>query len=415
MTIQKPQKTYYLDGASTTALSDKVVKAMQPYWQKDFGNPSSLYKSGLTAKKALTEARSKIANILSARPQEIIFTAGGTESINLAIFGAARHHQLSTGKVGHIISSAIEHDAVLKSLEALKEEGWKTSLAKVDKEGFVDLKNLQSLVKPDTVLISIMYANNEIGTVQPIIKISRWLAETNKQRVLKKLPRILLHTDACQAAGFLTLDVQKLGIDLMTVNGSKIHGPKQTGILYKKSSVALRPIMFGGGQESGFRSGTENVPGVIGFATALEEASNSRKQSKTIIKLQSLQQAFNDRLHKKVAKLRTLKLILNGPTLSKLSNTEKYLSRLPNNLNYTFTGIEGESLMIYLDAKGIYVSTGSACSTASNDPSHVLMAIGATTKQSQETLRISLYQELTIKDVDYIVSKIVESISIISS
>jgi cysteine desulfurase len=383
--IKPAKKTIYLDHAATTYLDKRVEKAMRPFWYKRYGNPSSLYKKGREAAEAVTEARSSIAKILSARPSEIIFAAGGTESVNLAIFGVARSYELAHKKKGHLVASKIEHYAVLNSLAALKEEGWATSLIDVDDQGFVDLKQLKAAVRKDTVLISVMYANNEIGAVQPIAEIGKWLRGLNIERAAKKLTRLYFHTDACQAAGSLEVDANRLGVDLMSINGSKIYGPKQTGFLYVKTGTPLRPLIFGGGQEKNLRSGTENVAGAVGLATALQLAQKDRVKENR--RLQTLRDYFLKQLFKKNPQIK-----LNG----------SLHQRLPNNINISIIGVEGEALMLYLDSYNIAVSTGSACTTTSTDPSHVLIALGRTAHDAYSSVRFTLGRETTKADVDYV-------------
>lgn len=381
---QLSKKIIYLDYAATTPVDPQVVKSMQPYWTNSFANPSALYQLGRETNKAISIARESIAKILNAKPSEIIFTAGGTESNNIAILGVAQAYQKQYGKAGHIITTAIEHHSVLHTTDALKKWGWKISYAPVDTEGFVNIKDLKKLVKNNTALVSIMYANNEIGTIQPIAEIGKWLTGLNKARTQKNKNKILLHTDACQAAGALSLNTQDLKVDLLTLNGSKVYGPKQTGVLFVKSGVNLAPVIHGGGQERDLRSGTENVPGIIGLAKALQLVTQNQKKEN--LRLIGLREYFNDRLLKKVKGI-----TVNGPSL--VSNHE--FNRLPNNLNLTIDGVEGEALMLYLDAAGIQVATGSACTTTSEEPSHVLVAIGVSRSKAYNSIRITLGKQTT--------------------
>ena len=393
-------KIIYLDHAATTPVDPRVLRAMQSYWSKEFANPSALYKSGVKAAEAVSTARSDIAAVLNCNPREIIFTAGGTESNNMAILGTARAYQKQHSKPGHIITSPIEHHSVLHVMDALKQWGWKISYAKVNREGFVDVSELKKLARKDTALISVMYANNEIGTIEPISEIGKWLSGLNKARLQKGYPRILFHTDACQAAGALELDVNKLKVDMLTLNGSKIYGPKQIGVLYLRQGVEIDPIIHGGGQERDLRSGTENVPAIVGLATALKLVQHSReKESKRLLQLQK---HFIDRLLKKVKGSS-----LNGPTPGPL--------RLPNNINISFDKIEGESLMIYLDAKGIEVATGSACTASSVDPSHVLTAIGLSEQQSYNSIRITMGDGTTKADLDFVLGELHTTVNQLSS
>ncbi len=369
----------YLDHASTTYMSREVKAAMEPYWLKNFGNPSSIYEEGRVAKKAIADARLKISSIINCHPDEIIFTYGGTESDNLAVLGAAR---LNKNKGRHIVTVKTEHHAVLHAFDALKKEGFETTLIDVDSEGFIDLKKLSAALKEDTILISVVYANNEIGAVQPISEIAKIVREHRRQHNIL-FP--LLHTDAIQAAGYLDLNVEKLGVDLMSFNGSKIYGPKGTGALYIRRGVNIEPIIHGGGQERNLRSGTENVAGIVGFARALELVQKNReKESGRLIKLR-------DYFMKGVLQ-RIPDAILNGPKEN----------RLPNNVNVSFYGIEGEAAVLYLDAKGISCSTGSACNSASLEPSHVITALKRSYEYAHGSLRFSLGKVTTKKDLDYV-------------
>lgn len=378
----KAKKTIYLDHAATTYLDSKVEAAMRPFWQKEYGNPSSLYVMGMEAKFAIDDARKRIADQIGARENEIIFTAGGTESVNLAIFGVVRE-AMRHNKKPHIICSSIEHHAVLESFRALEDEGVDATYLSVDREGFVNTKELIAAVKPNTVLVSIIYANNEIGTVQSISEIAKQLH--------KKNPKIIFHTDACQAAGALELNVNKLGVDLMSINGSKIYGPKQIGALYVRSGTKLRPLIYGGGQERGLRSGTENVPEIVGFAAALELAQKNRVKENA--RLRKLRDHLIQKIQKQIPKA-----VLNGPDIK--SDSEKNPIRLPNNINFSFLGAEGEALMLYLDAKGFAVSTGSACTSTSLDPSHVIKALGRSDADAQASIRITLGKANSKGDLD---------------
>jgi cysteine desulfurase len=398
--IKPSKKLIYLDHAATTPLDPIVQKAMAPFWHEKFGNPSSLYKQGIEAKRAVEDSRKKIADLLGARPNEIIFTAGGTESVNLAIFGVARQN-----KHGHIVTSKIEHHAVLKCCEALAEPSFASPFAKasgdkkasegkqgsgvsyvnVDAQGFINLDELKKAIRPRTVLVSVMYANNEVGTIEPIAEIAKIIRKINLHRTQKNLPPILFHTDACQAAGALDLNVNRLGVDLLTLNGSKIYGPKQTGILYVRTGVKLHPLVFGGGQEHNLRSGTENVPGIVGLARALELA--EKNKAKEVLRLEKLRDYFIKRL------LKISGVSLNGP---------RGQGRLANNVNICADGVEGEALMLYLDGHNIAVSTGSACATSLVDPSHVIMALGKSAAQAQNSIRMTLGKATTKQELDYV-------------
>ncbi len=390
---KKLKNSIYLDYAATTPVDPAVLDAMRPYWSKAFGNPSSLYKQGMEAKKAVDNSRKTIADILGARPSEIIFTAGGTESCNLAILGVANmarrkntNRKTKKHEKFHIITSSIEHHAVLKPIEALKGEGYKITILDVDSDGLINIRGLEKAIRPETVLVSIMYANNEIGTIEPITEIGKRIARINIDRRKKNHPPIIFHTDACQAAGSLDLKVNRLNVDLMSVNGSKIYGPKQSGFLFVRNGVNLKPLIYGGGQERNLRSGTENVAGIVGLAKALALAQKNRKiENKRISRLQSY---FIDEL----TKIQGVQL--NGPVAGN--------QRLANNLNVTIKGVEGEALMLYLDAYGIAVSTGSACTTGLADPSHALMAIGCTPEQAKSSIRLTMGKQTTKRQIDYV-------------
>lgn len=370
-------RVIYLDHAATTPLDKRVFKAMKPWLVDKFGNPSSFHSVGKEAKDAIGAVRLEISKILSCRAEEIVFTSGGTESDNLAILGIARAN-FETGK--HIIVSAIEHHAVLKAAAQLKHEGFEVTKVVPNHEGIIELEAVKAAVRPDTILVSVMYANNEIGTIQPIAEIGNWI---QKHRGEKKYP--IFHTDACQAAGALDLSVEKLHVDAMTLNGSKIYGPKGVGLLYLRKNLRVQPLQFGGGQEHGRRSGTENVAGIIGLAAALRLADKERhRESERLAKLR-------DKLITGILSV-VPKTKLNGHPLK----------RLPNNVNISFLGVEGEALMLYLDAKGIFVSTGSACASASLDPSHVLLAIGQSSEEAHGAMRFTLGHSTSEKDIDYV-------------
>lgn len=357
-------KQHYFDYAAATPMSAAVLSVMQPFFTEKFYNPSALYLAAQDVKASLQAARSDVAHVLGCKPSEIIFTAGGTESDNLAIHGVMRRFP---GK--NCAVSTIEHDAVLKPASH-----YDCKLAPVMEDGRIDLQALEETIDDDTVLVSIMYANNEIGTIQPLQDIANLIKaiRKNRSKTGNTLP-IYFHTDACQAANYLPLLVHSLGVDLMTLNGGKIYGPKQSGILYIASEVVLEPHIQGGGQERNFRSGTENVPSNIGFAAALKETANMREEETA--RITALQNQAIDAIQQKIPGV-----ALNG------SRTH----RLANNIHVTFPGIDNERLMMELDERGIMVATGSACSASSDEPSHVLRAIGLDTDTARSSLRISL-------------------------
>jgi cysteine desulfurase len=387
--IAESDNTIYLDYAATTPLDPEVLEKMLPYFGPEFGNPSSLYKSGRRARQAIERAREETAKIINANPEEIIFTGSGTESDNLAILGIARAYR-SFGN--HIIVSAIEHKAVLESAVRLSSEGFSVTFLPVDNLGRVDTKKLLEAITPETILVSIMYANNEIGTIEPIKEISKALMrrkESAPDSSTKKFSGIfpIFHTDACQAAGYLSLDVKELGVDLMTLNGSKIYGPKGVGMLYVKRGVTLLPVIIGGEQEKSLRAGTESVPLIVGFAEALKKANSQQK--KESVRLSVLRDYFIKRL-----KEETPDLSVNGD----LQN------RLPNNVHVSVPNVEGESILLMLDINKIEASTGSACSARDLKPSHVLLALGQSADLAHGSIRFTLGKYTSKKDIDYVLS-----------
>ncbi|MEK7121955.1 MAG: cysteine desulfurase family protein, partial [Patescibacteria group bacterium] len=387
-------KRIYLDHSATTCLDKRVRQAMEPFWGENFGNPSALYEEGRKAKKSLDEARVSVASLINARPDEIIFTAGGTESDNLAIFGVVKAFRNQALKP-HIITTKIEHHAILNTVENLEKEGFETTYLNVDRNGLVDPADVKKALRPETALVSVMYANNEIGSIQPIAEIAKIIRDFRKTKS-SEAAYPLFHTDACQAAGYLEMDVEKLGVDLMTINGSKIYGPKGTGFLYIRSGVKLKPIIYGGGQEKGLRSGTENVAGIVGLAEAFKIAQKERKkESARLIKLR-------DKLAQGI--LKTIpKTVLNG-------HPKK---RLPNNVNVSILGIEGESAVLYLDAYGVSVSTGSACTSLRLEPSHVIAALGRPSEYSHSSLRFTLGRKTNEKEINYVLKVLPEVVKIL--
>jgi len=369
----------YLDHSATTYMIPEVKEEMDRFFSTDYGNPGSFNSIGLRAKRAVDDARFKIASLMNADIREIIFTGSGTESINLAIKGAARTLKK---KGNHIITSKIEHHAVLDTCEYLEnEEGFKVTYLDVDKFGMIDLKALEKAITNDTILITIMYANNEIGTIQPIVEIGK----------IAKKHKILFHTDACQAAGYLDIDVNNLNVDLMSLNGSKLYGPKGIGLLFKRRGVDIKPIIHGGGQEFGLRSGTENVPHIVGFAKALELAQESRKEeSERLIKLR-------DELVKGVTE-----------TISKSFLNGHPIERLPNNANITILDVEGEAILLHLNKHEIYASSGSACTSNTLDPSHVILATGLPYEAAHGSIRFTLGRKTTKKDVEMVINVLPE-------
>lgn len=364
----------YADNAATTSVSPSVLNAMMPYFGAEYGNPSSLYTLGRQSAQAISDAREKIASLLGAKPNEIFFTSCGSESDNWAIKGAARANA-SKGK--HIISTVYEHHAVLHTLDALKKEGFEVTLLSVDSEGLIKPEELEAAIRPDTILVAMMYANNEIGTVLPIKELAA-VAHAHK---------IPFFTDAVQAIGNIPVDVNDLGVDMLSLSGHKIHAPKGIGALYIKTGTRIHNLIDGGGQERRRRGGTENVAYIVGLAQALEDA---------IAQLPDMERvkAMRDRLANEISKIPYTRI--NG----------SMTHRLPGNLNVAFEFIEGESLLLLLDMAGIAASTGSACSTASLEPSHVLLSIGLPHEKAHGSLRLTLSHENTDEDVDYILEKL---------
>ena len=375
----------YADNAATTKMSEKAVQAMMSVIREDYGNPSSLYSLGQKAKETLEEARKTVADVIGAKPQEILFTSGGSEADNQAIRSAAELGR-KNGKM-HIVSTAFEHHAVLHTLEKLKKEGFEVTLLDVHGDGLVRPEEAEAAIREDTCLVTVMFANNEIGTIQPIREIG---AVCRKHGVL-------FHTDAVQAVGHLPIDVERDNIDLLSASAHKFHGPKGTGFLYARKGVRLTSLIEGGAQESGKRAGTENVPGIAAMAAALKEAAENmeRNAAQTTEKRDRLIRGLSAIPHS----------ALNG-------DAER---RLPGNVNFCFEGIEGESLLLLLDDKGIEASSGSACTSGSLDPSHVLLAIGRVHDVAHGSLRLSIGEDLSDGDADYIIRSVTEVVEYLRS
>ena len=373
----------YADCAATTPMSKKAIEAMLPYLDTAYGNPSSMHSLGQKSKRALVNARENISKILNCKPKEIIFTSGGSESDNQAILSAAAIGK-TQGKM-HIISSSIEHPAVLKTLDKLKKQGFDITLLDVDKSGIVNIKKLEAAIRNDTILVSIMYVNNELGTIQPIREIGSICKKHN----------IIFHTDAVQAAGHLPIDVANDNIDMLSLSAHKFFGAKGVGLLYAKRELSLISLIEGGPQERAKRAGTENVPAIAAMSAALSEATANIESNNQKLSI------LGDRL--KNALLKIPGSFLNGDELN----------RIPGSLNIGFDGIEGEALLLLLDQRGICVSTGSACASGSNNPSHVLLAIGRNSNQAKSSIRISLAYYTTIEEIDYMIDAINDSIGIL--
>ncbi len=374
-------KNIYLDNAATTKTAPEVVEEMLPYFTDGYGNPSSIYSMGASAKKAVINTRELIAGTLSAKTNEIYFTGGGTEADNWALIATAEAY---ADKGKHIITSKIEHHAVLHTCEYLEKRGYEISYIDVDENGIVKLEELEKAVRPDTILISIMYANNEIGTVQPIKEIG----------AIAKSHGILFHTDAVQAYAHIAIDVDELNIDMLSASGHKFNGPKGIGFLYIRSGVKIRSFIHGGQQERGRRAGTENVTGIVGIGKAVELAF-SQLQERTA-KETELRDYLIQRIREEIPHCR-----LNGDENRRLSN----------NVNFSFQFIEGESLLIMLDMKGICASSGSACTSGSLDPSHVLLSIGLPHEIAHGSLRLTVSEENTIEEMDMVLDGIKEIVN----
>lgn len=371
------KRPIYLDHAATTPVDPAVVAVMQPYFTDIPYNPSAQYESARAVRRALSDARALIASYFGARPSELVFTAGGTEANNIAIHGVMQQFPDA-----HIVVSSVEHDSVL-----LPAERYSNSQVAVKEDGTVDVADLQRVITDQTVLVSIQYANNEVGTVQPIKDIAQVLDRAKEQRAQEgnELP-LYFHVDACQAPVYLDIHVSRLGADLMTINGSKLYGPKQIGCLFVSSGVILESLMQGGGQERGLRSGTENVAAIIGFAKALQLAQDDRQQESA--RLQELQGHFIRQLQEKLPHV-----IING--------SKKH--RLANNMHITVPGYDNETLMMQLDDRGILCAVGSACSASNEEPSHVLRAMGLSEADAQSSLRFTTGHSTTQSDIDYVI------------
>lgn len=366
----------YLDNAATTKTAPEVVEAMLPYFSEYYGNASTIYALGNESKKAITQARETIAESISAKTEEIYFTAGGSESDNWALKATAEAYA-SKGK--HIITTKIEHHAILHTCEYLERQGYEVTYLNVDRDGLVDIKELEAAIRPDTILISVMFANNEIGTIEPIKEIGE----------IARAHGVLFHTDAVQAFGQVPINVDELNIDMLSASGHKLNGPKGIGFLYIRKGIKIRSFVHGGAQERSRRAGTENVPGIVGLGAAVERA--MRIMDEKTKKEVELRDYLIDRVLKEIPYS-----WLNGHRTK----------RLPNNVNFSFLYIEGESMLIMLDMKGICASSGSACTSGSLDPSHVLLAIGLKHEEAHGSLRLTLSEEITKDDIDFVVDEL---------
>ena len=371
----------YFDNAATTKVKNEVLKEMFPYFSIQYGNPSSVYSIGRASKRAIEQARKKVAQLISADSNEIYFTGCGSESDNTALKGFCYANR---AKGNHIITSKIEHHAILNTCKTLEKQGFKVTYLDVDECGFIDLQQLTNSITDETILISIMFANNEIGTIEPIEKISK----------IAKCNNIVLHTDAVQAVGNVPIDVKKMGIDMLSLSGHKLYGPKGVGALYVKKGIEFDRFLDGGHQEKGKRSGTENVAGIVGLGKACEIANFNMDKHQQY--LSHLRDYFLNKMKDKFPDIK-----ING-------DIEK---RLPGNANISFKNIDAVSLLLKLDQYGICASSGSACNSGSQEPSHVLVAIGLPSDMANGTLRVTFGEDNTIKDVDYLINVIQKSIN----
>ena len=375
------KKLIYMDNAATTPVKPEVLDAMLPYFTEKFGNPSSIYSISSENKKAITDAREVIAKTINTTPENIYFTAGGSESDNWALKATADAYA-SKGK--HIITTKIEHHAILHTCEYLETKGFEITYLDVDENGLVKLDELTAAIRPDTILISVMFANNEIGTIEPIAEIGKIAHEHG----------VLFHTDAVQAYTQVPIDVEAMNIDMMSTSGHKINGPKGIGFLYIRKGVKIKSFIHGGAQERHRRAGTENVTGIIGLAKAAEIATaNMKERTAEEIKVRD---HLIERIEKEIPYAK-----LNGDRVK----------RLPNNVNFSFQFVEGESMLILLDSKGICASSGSACTSGSLDPSHVLMAIGLPHEIAHGSLRLTISDQITMEDADYVVDNLKEIVN----
>jgi cysteine desulfurase len=368
----------YLDNAATTKVDKKVLKKMIPYFSENYGNASSLHMTGTEAKNALEKSRKIIAKSLNAKSSEIYFTSGGTESNNWALKGLF----LANTKKNHIITTKVEHDCVLNTCKWLEKEGAQVTYLDVDKEGFVNLEELEKKINEKTLLVSVIHANNEIGTIQNLEEIGK----------ICKKKKVFFHTDACQSYTKVPLNVKKQNLDLVTINSHKIHGPKGVGVLFIKEGINIEPLLHGGGHEKKLRSGTENIPGIVGFSKASTLLGN-----KDIKRMEKLRDKLIEEILEKIPNTK-----LNGPEGSK---------RLCNNVNISFTNVEGEAVGGYLENRGIFVSTGSACMSNTLSGSHVLKAIGLSDLEQNSSIRMSISKYTTVKEIDYVLKNLPEVIT----
>ena len=385
------KRRIYLDTAAATPVDPSVKNAMSLFMDKNFGNPASIHREGVAAFEAIRQARQTVADILGGRENEVIFTSGGTESNNLAVKGVACKYQKEFKEPGKILLGATEHKSLIEPVRQLTEEGWELEFLPVDQWGLIKSEDLERSLDQNTALVSIGLVNNEIGVIQPLKELAKVIRRFRKAGKIGQYP--LFHTDACQAGRFLSLNTKYLGVDLLTANGGKIYGPKGVGLLWRRTGVDLEPMLTGGGQEYFFRSGTENVPAVIGFSVALKLAEEIREVENS--KLAKLQEYLIDQV------------LMDHPA-ARLNGSR--LKRVAGNVNLSFPGTEAELLVLRLDAAGIACSTGSACATYGHDQSHVLKALGLSQKEVDGAVRFSLGRDTTYRDIDHLVSVLSEAL-----
>ncbi len=378
------KRNVYMDHAAGTPVDSRVLAKMIPYFTEEFGNPSALYRLGRRAKETLHTSRVSVAAALNASSGEIIFTGSGTESDNMAIFGVARKYKSVGNK---ILMTTFEHHAMLFAGDMLKKEGFIVEEMPVSHEGILSAETLEKALTQDTIFVSVMYANNEVGTIQDISVLAKVIRDKKKEWGRGPNDAPFFHTDACQATEYLSLDTKKLGVDLMTINGSKMYGPKGTGVLFVRNGVKISPLIIGGGQENKMRGGTENLPGIVGLAEALHITQEERETEQA--RLTELRDYMIAELFKRIPKI-----VLNGHATQ----------RLPNNVNVSILDIEGEAILLYLDEYGISASTGSACDSQSLEPSHVILALGRPYEFAHGSMRFTLGRSTTKEDIDYVVN-----------
>jgi cysteine desulfurase len=378
-------KRIYLDYASTTPIDPKVLRSILPYLKNNFGNPSSVHYFGQKARTAIDLAREKVAKFLGCSSEEVIFTGSATEANNLAIKGLTSHFLLQTSNFKpHIITTQIEHKSVLETCKNLERKGAEVTYLPVDDQGLISVSHLAKKIKENTILVSIMYANNEIGAIQPVVEIGKLLKNINKIKEKSKIQKTYFHTDAVQTINWLDCKVERLGVDFLTLSGHKIYGPKGIGALYIKKGTPIEPQITGGGQEEGLRSGTENVAGIVGLGKAIDEVGSMKYKVRRVKRLKN----------------KLIKGILQNIPDVKLNGSLE--NSLPNIANFSFKGAEGEAIVIALDQEGICVSTGSACAAKSLEPSHVLLALGLTEEEAHTSVRFSLGKYTTAREINYV-------------